>query len=224
MRLSEFRPFTTGKFSRFALAALAMSFSPTAASAQFSGLFSTGVDGAGVKLANGATDTHYQVVENGLAQAIVVSNSSYVVSTTANYIWQNADGRPGSVDRTFRTTFMLATGFNPLTATLAGKWSTDNVGVDIILNRVASGETKTGFRSFTNFLITNGFVVGLNTLDFVVRDIDAPGGFAATDLVGTAIAVTTPPGTTVPEPSTVVLMAAGLFGVAVVGARRKRSA
>ena len=50
MRLSRFRPFTTGKFSRFALAALAMSFAPTAVSAQFSGLFSTGVDGAGVKL------------------------------------------------------------------------------------------------------------------------------------------------------------------------------
>ena len=101
---------------------------------------------------------------------------------------------------------------------------TDNAGLNILLNRVASGATSPGFGSFTNFLITNGFVVGLNTLDFVVQDQGAPGGFAATDFVGTAFAVTTPPGTTVPEPSTVVLMAAGLFGVAVVGARRKRSA
>ena len=224
MRLSEFRPFTTGKFSRFALAALAMSFAPSAVSAQFSGLFSTGVDGAGVKLANGATDMNYQVVENSLAQAIVVSNASYIVSPTANYIWQNADGRPGSVDRTFRTTFTLAVGFNPLTATLTGRWSTDNVGLNIRLNGVASGATSTGFGAFTGFMITNGFVVGLNTLEFVVQDQGAPGGFAATDLVGRATASTTPPGTTVPEPSTVVLMAAGLFGVAVVGARRKRSA
>ena len=223
MRLSEFRPFTTGKFSRFALAALAMSFAPTAVSAQFSGLFSTGVDGAGVKLASG-TDTHYQVVENSLAQAFVVFQGSYAVSPTASYIWQDAGGNPGSVTRTFRTTFTLAAGFNPLTATLAGKWSTDNAGLNIILNRVSSGATSGGFGTFTNFLITNGFVVGLNTLDFVVQDQGAPGGFAATDFVGTATASTTPPGTTVPEPSTVVLMAAGLFGVAVVGARRKRSA
>ena len=219
MRLSEFRPFATSKFSHFALAVLAMSFAPTAVSAQFSGLFSTGVDGAGVKMGSG-TDTHYKVVENSLAQAVVVFQGSYALSSTSSYIWQDAFGNPGNVTRTFRTTFSLAAGFNPLTATLAGKWSTDNLGLNITLNGVASGATSGGFGSFTNFMITNGFVVGLNTMEFVVQDQGAPGGLAVTDLVGTA----TVAATTVPEPSTVALMAAGLFGVAVVGARRKRSA
>ena len=220
MRLSEFRPFATSKFSHFALAVLAMSFAPTVVSAQFSGLFSTGVDGAGVKMGSG-TDTHYKVVENSLAQAIVVvTQGSYAPSSTSSYIWQDSFGTPGNVTRTFRTTFSLAAGFNPLTATLAGKWSTDNLGLNITLNGVASGATSGGFGSFTNFTITNGFVVGLNTLNFVVQDQGAPGGLAVTDLVGTA----TLAATVVPEPSTVVLMAAGLFGVAVVGARRKPSA
>lgn len=57
----------------------------------------------------------------------------------------------------------------------------------------------------------------MNTLDFVVKDLGAPGYLGVADF-----AVTASPTSSVPEPSTVGLMAAELFGVAFVGARRKR--
>ena len=191
---------------------------PTVASAQFSGLFNTGVDNSYAKLALGSTDPHYQVVENGLSQAIVsVTNRAYPVSASAAYIWQDADGNPGSVTRTFRTTFTLLAGYDPLTAMLTGKWYADNLGLDIILNGIASGQIYNGDPSFVDFSLGTGFVVGVNTIDFVVKDLGAPGALAVTNLVGTAVATST-----VPEPSTVLLLAAGLFGGTVVGDRRKR--
>ena len=224
MHFTTFSRFTSNAFPRVALAALAVLLAPTAASAQITGLFNTGVDNTGALLTPGSADSHYQVVENALAQAFVVSNCCWAPTSTAQYIWQTAAGTPGSVTRTFRTTFTLDAGFNPLTAVITGRWSTDNQGQNIRLNGVASGMTSAGFSSFTNFTLTTGFVAGLNTIEFVVADFGQPASLAVEQLRGTANPTNTPPGTTVPEPSTVVLMAAGLFGVAVVGARRKRSA
>ena len=149
MRASVFA-FTCGtRVLRVVTAALAVAFAPAIAGAQFSGLFNTGVDGSNVKLALGATDSHYRVVENALSQAFVVNNGAYVQDVTSGYIWQQADGNPGNVTRTFRTTFTLATGFNPLTAMLSGQWSTDNTGLNIMLNGIASGSASTGFGAFT---------------------------------------------------------------------------
>lgn len=203
-----------GAFSVVALAPTATCLMllalPTVASAQFSGLFNTGVDNSSVALVTGSADSHYTVLENGSAPAIVAAGFY-----TSGYIWQNVNGDPGHLTLTFRTTFTFLPGYNPLTATLQGKWYADNLGLDIIVNGTGSGQTNPG--GTFNFILTSGFVVGVNTLDFVVKDLGAPGYLEVTDFVGTATAVST-----VPEPATVVLMAAGLFGVAVVGARRKR--
>ncbi|MEP6834970.1 MAG: PEP-CTERM sorting domain-containing protein [Gemmatimonas sp.] len=223
-----FAPFVRARFVRLAVTALTVSFIPMVAGAQaVSGLFNTGVNGTGVRLAtgSGATDTHYKVVENVvnnvMQQAIVANYPAYAFDANSSYIWQQADGNPGGVTRTFRTTFTLNAGYNPLTAVLNGAWSTDNAGTNIILNNVASGKTSAGFNSFTSFSITNGFVVGLNTLDFVVRDDGSPGALAVTNLAVIAAPVT-PPTNTVPEPSTVALVAAGIAVIAAV--RRKHNA
>ena len=202
--------------------AIALSVAPLAsANAQITGLFNTGVDGSGNKMAVGSTDTHYTVLENSGAQAIVTNNGAYVQDANSAYIWQQADGNPGGVVRNFRTTFTLLSGYDPTTAFISGQWSTDNAGLDIFLNGVSSGQTSGGFGSFTSFLITNGFVVGLNTLDFEAADFGAPAGVDIRGLTGSAEPIK---GTTTPEPASIVLVASGLAGIGFARRLRRRQA
>jgi len=76
----------------------------------------------------------------------------------------------GSFNYQYETLFDL-TGFNPATARLAGRWATDDQGVDILINGVSSGQVNTAlFASWTSFEITSGFVAGTNRLTFVVNN------------------------------------------------------
>jgi hypothetical protein len=69
---------------------------------------------------------------------------------------------------TFRTTFDL-TGFDPTRARITGRWTSDNSGVDIVLNDTFLGISQGGnFGQFYDFTIESGFVAGTNTLDFIV--------------------------------------------------------
>jgi hypothetical protein len=105
-------------------------------------------------------------------------------------------------------TFDLS-GFDPGSTTLSGSWAADNFG-SILLNGstptgtgtlVLSGYPISNFESFHNFTITGGFLVGINTLDFVITDGGVPGGLNVTNLVATSA---------VPEPSSLVLLLGGL--------------
>jgi hypothetical protein len=106
-------------------------------------------------------------------------------------VWQNADGQPANVTRTFRTTFDL-TGFDPRTAVIRGSWATDNSGLDIRLNGNSTGialPTSSG----TNYSVLHPIIIndpaflqqGINTLEFVVEDTGGVAGFRA-ELTGTA--------------------------------------
>ncbi|MCX6955611.1 MAG: VPDSG-CTERM sorting domain-containing protein [Verrucomicrobia bacterium] len=184
------------------------------------GLFNTGVNSSGVGLALGANDSHYDVVQNGLADAVVVSSPPgvWLANTSASeWIWQAASGQPTNVDRTFRTTFDM-TGLSLSSAVINGRWSTDNLGMDILVNGVSTGQTATGFTSWFNFSIGSGLLVsGVNTIDFVVRDQGSISGFRAEFTTATASAAGVPDGGT-----TVVLLGAGLLGLVAV--RRKLAA
>jgi hypothetical protein len=60
------------------------------------------------------------------------------------------------------------------TASMTGRWATDNTGA-ISLNGASTGNTSTDSTAFTPFSITSGFVVGLNTLDFIVDNTSCVG-------------------------------------------------
>jgi hypothetical protein len=79
-----------------------------------------------------------------------------------------ADGSPSGT-YTFRTTFDL-TGFIPSSATVTGQWAADIAGLAIQINEQSIAAAGTGSGTFHPFSITNGFIAGLNTLDFVVTN------------------------------------------------------
>ena len=178
-------------------------------------LFNTGVNNVGAQLALGSVDSHWTVVETGTLAFVLNTQlvGTYVSSPTALYIWQQADGNPGSVTRTLRQTFDM-TGFNPATAQITGRYSTDNSGI-IRLNGVTVGPASNTFTAFTGFTLNTNFVAGVNTLDFVTTDAGAPAALMVDQLVLTATATSS----NGPEPGTLALLSLG--AVLALARRRK---
>jgi hypothetical protein len=195
-------------------------------------LFNTGVDSTGTPLPHGTVgDSHYSLISvpsgSTSATRIITSAGGFPIgpyigdNTLSAWIGPNNDddlnGPVGAY--TYRTTFDL-TGFNPSTASIMGGWTTDNDGLDILINGTSLGFTTpfTAFASgFFAFSVTSGFVSGVNTLDFVVSNGGGPTALRV-EATGTASPATSP----VPIPA-----AAWLFGSALLGltgiSRRKRA-
>lgn len=112
---------------------------------------------------------------------------------------------------TYSTTFDL-TGLIASTASISGKWNTDNSGLKLILNGADVAVTNPGFNAggFTTFNLNSGFTSGINTLAFVVDNADRGDGAATPTalrvefLSATADVIPTPGATSVPEPSDLV--------------------
>ena len=147
------------------------------------GLFNTGVDNSNALLSGGATDPHYHLITSADPSfpgpdAMVVYTSGYPFpfwlsdGPKSEWIAPSANEdlviTPGLY--VYRTTFNL-TGLDPSTAVIKGQWSTDNQGVNILINGMSTGITNSNqFSSFTPFTISSGFVSGLNTLAFEVNN------------------------------------------------------
>lgn len=178
----------------------------------------TGLINTGAGLGAGVTDPNWQTFNGAtlLGQSVTISTipGTYLPNTTdSRWIWENSNGLPVNVTRDFVITFDL-TGFLPSTATLSGRWATDNAGDDILINGVSTGQTSPGFTGWTNFSVNSGFVAGVNTLTFRVRDVGVVSGFRAEFLQSNAEPDT---GGAIPEPSTWLLIAGA---VALIISRR----
>lgn len=180
-------------------------------------LFATGLDSSGNILGGADADPHYTVLDGvtpGMNAVTLFSIPSVYVpnDSSSRWVWENSSGYPINVTRTFRTTFDL-TGFDPITASISGTWATDNLGLDILINGISTGLTNSTFTSYTPFVITNGFVAGVNTLDFVVQDVGGISGFRVGSLTGTADFEIS----TVPLPSSLLLFASAFIGMGFRG-------
>jgi|GEM_PF-2482874 len=161
---------------------------------QIPGLFNTGVDPLSVPLTDNTVDPHYRLMPGGAVSYAATEAGGYPIppwlgsNSMSGWIAPSPDtlgqgDASGTFNYSYETTFDL-TGFNPATARLAGRWATDNRGVDILINGLSTGQVNTNpSASWTSFEITNGFVAGINRLTFVVNN-GAPGYPAGTEPTG----------------------------------------
>jgi hypothetical protein len=115
----------------------------------------------------------------------------------------------GPAPYTFSTSFNL-TGYDLATVSLAGSWAIDD-GRTIDLNGRVLGSLNAGYwRSLTGFSASFGsglFVQGVNTLSITMTSNDL-----FLDAVGLDGSVSITP---VPEPSSLILVSAGVAGLAI---------
>ena len=108
------------------------------------------------------------------------------------------------------------TGFDPSTASFAGRFAADNMVNSIMLNGVALAATGGTYGSWTDFSAASGFVSGLNTLTFNVENTAQRSG----NPTGLRVEFTQSSVAAVPEPAVWVLMIVG-FGF-IGGTLRRR--
>jgi hypothetical protein len=169
------------------------------------GLFNTGVDSNGFPLEDYEVDPHYVLTVNPdseSTEAIVQDSWVFPIvvgpwvanSDTSKWIGpQGETSQAAEGDYVYQVTFDL-TGLDPATAFIQGEWATDNLGLDILINGISTGNQNTAqFTTFTPFNITQGFLSGVNTLEFHVNN-ESPGyaglrveNLRAGALAGTAI-------------------------------------
>jgi hypothetical protein len=152
-------------------------------------LYNTGVDDSNVLLLNGTIDPHYSLITSPdstyTGPNTYASWDQYPILGGPWWVLNGPDSKwitPAYSSATvfsagyyiYRTTFDL-TGSNPETARIKGDWSVDNIGVDILINGISTGNsinasdgTDWAFSVWHSFYINSGFESGINTLDFVL--------------------------------------------------------
>ncbi len=195
---------------RTGLPLLAAGLLPIATAAPIPKLYNTGVDDNGNPLSPSTVDPHYRLIESPdgeypgpdtftLEQIWPLAPAGPWLADSPTSRWiaprsrQGVGNAPGNY--TYRTTFDL-TGFDPGRARILGRWTSDNAGVDIVLNDVYLGISQPGnFGEFNEFVIESGFVAGINTLDFIVNNAGAtvnPTGLRV-EMIGTVEVAGEPP-------------------------------
>lgn len=130
----------------------------------------------------------------------------------------------GAGNYIYQTTFDL-TGFSPSTASITGRWAANDMGLDILINGLSTGQTTGG--TFNPFAISTGFISGINTLDFLVLNDPSilglnPTGLRVEFLSATALSASGTPTSVVPLPAAAWLLGSGLVGLFSFARRKHR--
>lgn len=155
------------------------------------GIYSTGLSDNRLPLADGETDPHYLLslsedVSFPGPESKVVFSDAFPINpwiyndNDSKWIAPRADAGEFNAPGTYVYTLAFSLGaFKHETAEVRGFWTTDNNGMDILLNGKSTGYS-TAYNSFAfgffPFEIKEGFSEGLNTISFVVFNGEAPTG------------------------------------------------
>jgi hypothetical protein len=202
--------------------------------ATISTLFNTGVDAAGVALADDAPDPHWLLVAPGAQTGVPLAATSAGgfpippwIADSATSAWigtlnPTALG-PTSVTREYhyQTTFNLS-GLIPSTAVISGQTSQDNFLLDVLVNGQSTGiaESAVSFGGFSPFSLEPEDIAHLsagdNTLTFIVQSATTDG---MDDYTSLRVEFLTRTADVVPEPGVASFLLAGVLWAAV-GRRR----
>lgn len=192
----------------------------------------TGFDATcSVQGAPGTSDGYWTLSVNGGPFAAATIGNLGAAGLTGAYLANDANSQwlgPNALFSggsntvyTYRTTFTVPTGLG--TVNIAGRWRTDNAGIDVQVNGVSIVQSllpsSTSFspsQPWTSFSVDNTGGVfnigGTNTLDLLV--------FNNSNFTGGRVEFTAATADNVPEPGTVALLGSALL---VLGAVRRRS-
>jgi autotransporter-associated beta strand protein len=196
----------------------------------FKELFNTGLADNRSLLSGGSIDPHWQLVQSddpaypGPVAIVDTAPPAAWLVDGPNSMWISpGDGANNAAGfYTYRTSFLIDT-MDPNNAQLSGSWVSDNQGVDLRLNGVSLGiSNSTSLGTFSFFTLTNGFVVGSNTLECVVSNnvgsgINYSGFRMELKGVGLALPATAPALVTTPLNVTTQSQQSATFEVTATG-------
>ncbi len=210
----------TSRRVRLAIGLLTVALVTSSASAvPISGLYTTGVDNAGTTQAG--PDIHYTIVTGpGTATAVndpgspIFPNGPWVANTLgangSRWIAPAANSLAIGANYSYQTQFTLPANAILSTAMINGLWATDDFSMDIYLNGTLNPNVSAGFTSLVPFMVTSGFQVGLNNLEFRLTNA-FPGQLNPTGLRVERIAGKYQ----VPEPGSIVILVIAAIGASI---------
>jgi len=201
-------------------------FSVNAQAVPIVGLYNTG---EGITV-DKTTDINYQLtnfsgnsIYGGYGEAVVGSGwpiSPWVADNSTSHWLTPTSNRAESFDSS-RNSFYLwtlsfdLTGFEPSTASFAGQFSADNNAVAYLNGNIIG--LAAGFTQWYSFVATSDmFVVGTNTLEFIVTNIKQ----SSVNPTGLRVDFTSSDVASVPAPAVLPLISVGLLTFA--GLRKNR--
>jgi hypothetical protein len=195
--------------------------SATADSIPIEGLVNTGVDGLGNVLTSGSLEQNYAKA-GPAGSAKVIAPHPLWAAAPAGAAWIGvANGDTTSPDGDYAYSIMFdMTGLDLASAMISAQVASDN-RTQVLLNGnlVSFDNGSAGYMQLADLLIEDGFIGGMNTLEFVVTNEPYagtnPSGLLVANIVGSAMAQVH-----TPEPSTAALLFLGLAGLTVAGRRR----
>jgi hypothetical protein len=182
------------------------------------GLCGTGQSNcSGSLVSTGSVDPHYTIVSGPVTGSAIVGVNPAWTATDTGSQWIDPVGGTTNVPGgyyTYQTTFTASTP----NFVIDGLWAADNAGYDIILNgkSLLSNQISgsglfpwgvTGFTTLKAFVISSGFVTGVNTLDFVIQN----GNFSTDTNAPSGLLVSMTAVSSTPEPGTLALTSSLLF-------------
>ncbi|MCL2725252.1 MAG: hypothetical protein FWD69_12540, partial [Polyangiaceae bacterium] len=164
------------------------------------GLFPTGVDDLGVQLTPGAVDPHYTLSSADPScpgpDALATNPDPAWIGNVSPATWISCmlnDHGAMFTDYTYTTTFTLPASVPPSTVTISGLWACDDY-CSIVVNGQATGvvspnrnySAPTAPSSFVIPAGTNFFRAGINTIQFVVTNVEEVQGLQIVSISGSA--------------------------------------